>query len=109
MAEQHAQRFTELSDRVSLTAAVDIEIERAASIAASIQGLYRAANDYRAILDDVDAVLIALPHHFHYPSAQSFLEADEHVLLERPMANRQDRCINLIDTAKRSGRAVAYL
>lgn len=110
MAASHAQRFHVLADRVSVVAAVDTEKERADKIAGMLNGC-RAATDYREVLDDVDAVLIAVPHHFHHPVGVACLEAGKHVLLEKPLANSEQRCIDLIEASKKSGRIlmVAYV
>lgn len=77
MAQQHASRFNRLEDRIALTAAVDLEKERAEALASEFDGC-RAFTDYEDILDDVDAVLIAVPHHFHHATAMFFLEAGKH-------------------------------
>lgn len=42
-------------------------------------------NDYREWLDQVDAVIIAVPTDFHYPVAKECLLAGKHVLLEKPI------------------------
>ncbi len=54
MARQHAGGFNRLSDRLSLTAAVDKYEERAETVAADFEGR-RAFTDYEEILDEVDA------------------------------------------------------
>ena len=110
MAQQHARRFDRLGDRITLAAAVDIESHNAEAIAGQFDGCV-AATDYRSIVDEVDAVLIALPHHLHHPSAKFFLEADKHVLLEKPMANSEKACLDLIETAKKTDAVfmIAYV
>ena len=69
MAQQHASRFNMLEDRVVLTAAVDYNIQSAEAVCAEFEGC-RAFTDYRDILDCVDAVLIAVPHHYHHEIRQ---------------------------------------
>ena len=101
MAQQHAGRFDRLHDRVALTAAVDLDGERAEAVSSEVDGC-RAFTNYEDILDDVDAVLIAVPHHFHHTTAKFFLEAGKHVLLEKPLANTEEACVDLVETAARS-------
>ena len=67
MGGAHMRRFHTLSNRVALTAAVDVVPERAEAVAQQFPGAC-VATDYREILDSVDAVLLALPHHLHSSS-----------------------------------------
>ena len=109
MAKTHASRFAGLEERMVVTAAVDLEKEQAEQLAALFPGAV-AALDYRTVLDRVDAVLVAAPHHLHYPVAIDCLNAGKHVLIEKPMANSEPECLDLIATADRVGRTlmVAY-
>lgn len=43
------------------------------------------SNDYKTWLDQVDAVIIAVPTDYHYPVAKECLLAGKHVLLEKPI------------------------
>ena len=105
MGTRHAEGFYQLEDRVRVTAAVDIELERAEAVADQFDGC-RAATDYEAVLDDVDGVLIALPHRLHHPAARFFLDAGKHVLLEKPMATTEEHCLDLIKASERSNRVL---
>ena len=92
-----------------ITAAVDVDKQHAEAVASQFAGA-RAATDYATVLDDVDAVLIVLPHHLHHPVTIRCLAADKHVLLEKPMANTEQQCLDIISAADRSGRTlmIAY-
>ena len=105
MGSRHAEGFNQLKDRVRVTAAVDIELERAEAVADQFDAC-RAATDYQAVLDDVDGVLIALPHRLHHPAARFFLDAGKHVLLEKPMATTEEHCLDLIEASERSNRVL---
>ena len=109
MAGAHVSRFEGLEDRMAVAAAVDLDKTRAEAVAARFPDADTAA-DYRAILDNVDAVLIALPHHLHHRATLDCLEAGKHVLLEKPMANSERECLDIIGAADKSGRTlmVAY-
>jgi len=100
MGQSHLRRFHILSNRLELKAAVDVNLETAQSIASQFPSVV-AVDDYRTALDEVDAVLIALPHHLHHPVALECIEAGKHVLLEKPMANSEAECVELIDAAQR--------
>jgi predicted dehydrogenase len=103
------RRFHTLGDRVELTAAVDLVREKAQAVTDQFPGA-RVATDFHEVLDEVDAVLLALPHHLHFSVAQACLEAGKHVLLEKPMANYEVACKELIQTAAAKDRVlmIAY-
>jgi predicted dehydrogenase len=99
MGSQHEDNMLGQFDNVVLTATVDIDLEKAKGIAEA----YRNAiyvTDYREIVDQVDAVLIALPHHLHYECGMFFLSHGKHVLMEKPLANTEDQCLDLIHMAQ---------
>ncbi len=109
MSATHLRRFHLLSDRLRLIAAVDVDETKARQVQEHLPGVV-VATDYRSVLDQVDAVLIVLPHHLHHAVAKHCLEAGKHVLLEKPMANSEAECLDLIAIAARLDRIlmVAY-
>ena len=109
MSATHLRRFHLLSDRLRLVAAVDVDETKARQVQEHLPGVM-VATDYRSVLDLVDAVLIVLPHHLHHAVAKKCLEAGKHVLLEKPMANSEEECLDLIATAARHDRIlmIAY-
>lgn len=109
MAKAHARRLSSVSDRATVAATVDVEEAKAMEVAEHFPGAI-VATDYREILDSVDAVLLVLPHHLHHPIAMDCLRAGKHVLLEKPMANSERECLELMDAAKEADRIlmIAY-
>jgi predicted dehydrogenase len=101
MGQSHLRRFHVLKDRLHLVAAVDID-QAAAQRVATYCPQAKTAKDYGEVLDEVDAVLIALPHHLHHEVALACLRAGKHVLLEKPMANSERQCLDLIEESERS-------
>lgn len=110
MARSHASRFDKVLDQLEVTAAVDIVRERAQAVADLFPGEVHVAEDYREILAYVDAVILVLPHHLHHPVAIECLNAGKHVLVEKPLANSDQECREMIETAERNQRVlmVAY-
>ncbi|WP_409345876.1 Gfo/Idh/MocA family protein [Paenibacillus sp. MBLB4367] len=102
MAAAHFSGYKELGDHTEVTAVCDIEPERAQS-AASQLGITTAVTDYHELLEHVDAVLIVLPHHLHYEVGMTCLQAGKHVLMEKPMCNTEEQCLDLIRTADQRG------
>lgn len=102
MSDTHALGFHKLSDRMEIAATCDIERERAVR-AAELYGAPVAVEDYRELTDLVDAVLVVLPHDLHHETGMYFLKAGKHVLMEKPMGNTEEECLELIRTAEETG------
>src|SRR5262245_6671383 len=81
---KHHARILSALDGASLVAVVDKIPERAAEIAAASRT--RSATSAAEILDQVDAVTIAVPTELHRDIALPFLERGISVLVEKPMA-----------------------
>jgi len=73
----------------------------------------KAANEYggtpytslEAVLADdaVDAVVLPLPHHLHYPITVQAAQAGKHVLVEKPMALDLAEARQMVDAADKAG------
>ncbi|MCC7493372.1 MAG: Gfo/Idh/MocA family oxidoreductase [Fimbriimonadaceae bacterium] len=109
MSRAHAGRFFNLADRLEVVAAVDVDLAKARAAAEVLPGA-QPATDYREVLADVDAALLVLPHHLHHPVALDCLAAGKHVLVEKPLANSEAECRELIAAAQAAQRTlmVAY-
>lgn len=68
------------------------------------------ANDFRDILvrDDIDAVYIASPDHWHAAMAIAALDAGKHVYCEKPLALAIGEGIAIRAAARRSGRVFQH-
>jgi predicted dehydrogenase len=60
--------------------------------------------DYRKLLerDDVDAVLIATPDHWHAKISMDAMDAGKHVYVEKPMTHTVEQALELRDAVKRT-------
>ncbi len=105
----HTERFTALSDRMKVVATVDTDEELARDAAKRISAP-KFTTDFREVLPDVDAVLLALPHHLHHSIGLECLAAGKHVLMEKPLANSEAECLDLIRAAEENNATlmVAY-
>ena len=83
----------------TVNAVCDVIEERANALAQEFDA--KAYTDYKAMVDDVDAVLIATSHEWHYDIAHFFMTNDKHVLLEKPICNTREQCVSLIETSKK--------
>lgn len=105
MSDSHEQSYAELVGEIIVTAACDIILDRAAKMA-SLTGASVYTVDYREIVNEVDAVLIVLPHDLHYETGKFFLEAGKHVLMEKPMCNTEAECVDLIRIADKMNKVL---
>ena len=87
----HARAMTEV-DGVQLVASCREDRAAAEQFAGEHGG--RAYSDWRQLLADpeVDAVVIATPHHLHEEIAIGAAHAGKHILLEKPMAPTTRAC-----------------
>lgn len=80
---------------------VDKNIAQARELA-SMFGGGEVFDDYHAIINRVDGVIIALPHFLHFPVAMDFLRAGIHVLCEKPLAETSDEVSQMVDAAQKN-------
>ena len=95
----HLQAFDKL-ENCKITCFCDVDIEAAKKAQAQCGAEYVFEN-YEDMLPYVDAVFVVLPHAFHYPCGKFFLENGKHVLMEKPLANTEEECMELIELAEK--------
>ncbi|HNQ34733.1 MAG TPA: Gfo/Idh/MocA family oxidoreductase [bacterium] len=61
------------------------------------------AADYRQVIDQVDAVSVAVPTNLHFRVASDFLAAGKAVLLEKPIADRLEDAEALVRMSRERG------
>lgn len=68
----------------------------------------RYGSDYEEIVkaDDIDAVVISLPHFLHADAARAALRNGKHVFLEKPIATSFDEAEELVECAEETGRTL---
>lgn len=101
MMKRHAEGI-QLLEHVQITAVCDAIKERAEAVAEVLDNAY-VTTDYTTMADYVDAVLIALPHHLHFPCGMFFAEEKKHVLMEKPLCNTEAECLRLIEACEENG------
>ena len=105
MEGAHQETFNALADRVVITGTADLDISKAQHAAAKL-GADRAVQDYRELFPYVDAVLVVTPHNLHHEMGVTSLRAGKHVLMEKPLAISEAECLDLIETAKATGKTL---
>ncbi|MDF2940404.1 MAG: gnnA [Gammaproteobacteria bacterium] len=96
LGEFHAQKYAQL-ESVELIAIVDINLERAESIAKALNT--QALSDYKALVGKVDAVSIVTPTTTHFAIGEYFLNHGIHVLMEKPITTTVEEADKLIELA----------
>src|SRR3989339_252954 len=61
--------------------------------------------DYQEMLkkENLDIVVVCLPHHLHYEAGMAVLKSGCHLFMEKPMARSVKECDRLVRTAKTKG------
>ena len=87
IAKLHLPAFLTRPDVVRLSRICELNSEAAANLARQLPYPVPVEPDYRRLIDaeDVDAALVALPHHLHYPVAAELVQAGIPVLVEKPL------------------------
>ena len=93
----HAQKYAALPE-AKLVGVADVNAEQGKRVAAECQ--CRFFPDYRQLLDEIDAVSIAVPTSLHCQVAGECLDRDIDVLLEKPMTVTLDEADQLIAKAQ---------
>src|SRR5213080_4424273 len=83
----------------------DTSLERARALAASVGA--KAVDDWHKVIEsDTDAVIVATSHNDLAPIALGAVEANKHVLIEKPGARSLEELIPVRDAARRRGVSV---
>jgi predicted dehydrogenase len=93
----HAQKYAQLLGS-KLVAVVDANAEAAQKVGAELGA--PALQDYRAILDQVDAVSLAVPTPLHHSIGRELLARGVHVLIEKPIATTVAEAKELVALAR---------
>jgi predicted dehydrogenase len=96
MGQHHARVLSLLKD-VELVGVSDTSVERGLDTACKHR--VRFFEDYRDLLNHVDAVCIAVPTRQHHTVGMTCLQAGVHVLIEKPIAANITEAESLVNTA----------
>ena len=103
MGQHHARIYAGLPD-AKLMGVADVDPSRS-RLVAERHGV-AAYSDTAALLKEVEAVSVAVPTSSHHAVTKACLEADVHVLVEKPIAATTEQARELIEVAKRRRRVL---
>ncbi len=109
-AGTHAGRFNEMADEVDVVALCDLNTDITEAFAAKhfAEGLHKPAqfDDAGKMYAEagLDCVFIVTPHALHYGHACQALEANVHMLVEKPMVTNVKHAYDLRDRLNASDR-----
>ena len=99
--------FTRHSD-CQFVAACDVRKDRLDAFVEKGGGRIQAYPDYRRLLerDDIDAVLVATPDHWHAPITVDACAAGKDVYVEKPISNTIEAAQSMVTAARRYDRVI---
>src|SRR5690242_14627139 len=94
------------NDACQIVAVCDVYAKRSNQTAAVHKA--KAYTDYRELLQqsDIDAVIIATPHHWHGKMAVDAMDAGKDVYREKPMVHTNEEARILVNTVKETKRVL---
>jgi predicted dehydrogenase len=106
VAQIHHLPALSASQSAEAVVLVDADAGRARSLAERF-GVPESASDYREVLDQIEAAVVALPNSLHAPVSIDLLQRGIHVLVEKPMALTVRECDEMIAAAEVGGATLA--
>ena len=98
--QRHAEKLAALPAS-QLVSVVDVDAEQAQSLASELG--VGSAQDYRTLIGEVSAVIVATPAPTHFEVTATLLENGIHVLLEKPFVTTVEEARKLVELAKSKG------
>jgi predicted dehydrogenase len=105
MGRTHAEAVRRLGDQASLSAVSGGS--RAAGLAERFGIAVEPTAEALIARTDVDAVIVATPHHLHTGATTLALSRGKHALVEKPLAVSVEECDQMIAAARRGGAVLA--
>ncbi|KUN59111.1 inositol 2-dehydrogenase [Streptomyces canus] len=110
MGADHVRRLHEVVSGARVSAVVDVDAERAKTIAARVDGCTAYTDPASAMAaSDVDAVLIASPGPAHEAALLQAFEHDLPVLCEKPLTPDAASALRVVEAEQRLGRRRAQV
>jgi len=98
-------------EEAELVAVADIDTKKLRSAERKLGKSIKFFTDYREMLEqpDLDMVTICLPSHLHGEATIQALEANKHVLVEKPLATSLEEALEIVKLSKKFKRKVCVV
>lgn len=95
-------------EKLKLTPAllVDPNLQRVQALGAKFK-VPRVAQTYDATSGEINAAIVAAPHHLHARVSSDLLRQGVHVLVEKPLATTEAGCLQVVESAHAGGAVLA--
>jgi predicted dehydrogenase len=103
LGKEHARILAGLPE-VELVGVVDVNAEQAETVARRVGT--RAYRDYRPLLSQLDAAVLAVPTSHHHALADELLRRGLPLLIEKPLAATREQADDLVAVSRRHGALV---
>ncbi|EIT86321.1 oxidoreductase domain-containing protein [Fictibacillus macauensis ZFHKF-1] len=103
---RHMPAISSVQDKAVIVSVYDTNKERAKEVARTFK-VDHVSDTYEELLSLVDAVVISTPNKFHSEIAIAALQADVHVLCEKPMALTVAECDEMLLAAQKADKVLA--
>jgi predicted dehydrogenase len=101
MGQYHVSVVSSLKNKILLNGIYDIDIEKSKEISNKYK--INCFNNVEDLLNNVEAVIIAVPTYLHYKYASLAFDRNIHVLVEKPVTEKIEQVKKLASKAKRKG------
>lgn len=111
IAPSHLKGYLEFGDRCKIVALCDIYPDKARKVAKEFKLDVDIYDDHTQMLEhtDIDLVSICTPPYTHGEITVDFLNADKHVLVEKPMASSLEECDAMNEAAKSNDKILSVV
>jgi predicted dehydrogenase len=101
MGQYHVSVASMLKNKINLAGIYDVDVQRAKEIANKYEiESFEKVDD---LLDNIEAVVIAVPTYLHYKYASMAMDKNLHVLVEKPVTEKIEQARKLASKAKKKG------
>jgi predicted dehydrogenase len=101
LGQHHFRIYHSMSDLVNLVAVADVDENKLEKYRKVYPEIY-FTNDFKKILDKVDAISLVVPTSLHYKIGKEILIAKKHLLIEKPITTTVDEAEELVQIAQQN-------
>ncbi|MBA2938401.1 Gfo/Idh/MocA family oxidoreductase [Paenibacillus sp. CGMCC 1.16610] len=110
ISNAHIEAYLKFPERCQIVAISDIYVDKAQERIDQHGLNAKAVKDYKELLTgEIDLVSICTPPYTHASLAVEFMEANTHVMVEKPMASSLEECDTMNEVSQRTGKLLSVV